>query len=356
MMIALGARGLREYVDGTAIRPILITTATSPSGKMATLEEVKENKREVAEYTQKDYLIQQHIFRTVTDQMMLQISHQTTGAVMWKEIRTLYEGKSALVKVDVRKCMLLAHCDEGGDVKAHFGELNRLCQIMAGMGAIVEDEDYAAIVMWSLPDTYQPIIFTLEAAAGYLSKVVTAQELITAVNVEYKHRLLCNPQSARKSGNAALHAGNGTRQGQGATKDTICYNCNKTGHFKTDCWAKGGRKEGQRPTGQGQRNGSKTAANTATTTPSPSPDNYAFATSAQVGRGGTIIDSGATSHFCPDCAKFITFEAIKAQDVHTADGTTISALGRGDIKVDCCSATSTSPSKTPSIHQRWRSH
>jgi hypothetical protein len=101
-----------------------------------------------------------------------------------------------------------------------------------------------------------------------------------------------------------------------------------------DCWAKGGGKEGQRPTGQGQRNGSKTAANTATAAPAPSPDNYAFATFIQVGRGGTIIDSGVTSHFCPDRAKFITFEAIKAQDVCMADGTTISALGQGDIKVD----------------------
>jgi hypothetical protein len=46
------------------------------------------------------------------------------------------------------------------------------------------------------------------------------------------------------------------------------------------------------------------------------------------------MDSGATSHFCPDRTKFIIFEAIKAQDICTADGTTISALGRGDIKVD----------------------
>jgi hypothetical protein len=30
-----------------------------------------------------------------------------------------------------------------------------------------------------------------------------------------------------------------------------------------DCWSKGGRKEGQRLTGQGQKNGGKTAANTA---------------------------------------------------------------------------------------------
>jgi hypothetical protein len=154
MTIALGAHGLGEYVDRTAVQPILITTARSPSGITATLEEVKENKRQVAEYMQKDYLVQQHIFGTVTDRMMLQISNQTTGAAMWKEIKILHEGKSTLVKVDVRKRMLLACCDEGGDVKAHFGELNRLCQIMAGMGAIVNDEDYAAIVMGSLPDSY----------------------------------------------------------------------------------------------------------------------------------------------------------------------------------------------------------
>jgi hypothetical protein len=67
MTIALGARGLGEYVDRTAVRPILITTATSRSGITATTEEIKENRREVAEYTQKDYLVQQHIFGTVTD-------------------------------------------------------------------------------------------------------------------------------------------------------------------------------------------------------------------------------------------------------------------------------------------------
>jgi hypothetical protein len=67
MTIALGACRLGEYVDSTAVRPILITTATSQSGITATTEEVKENRREVAKYTQKDYLIQQHIFGTVTD-------------------------------------------------------------------------------------------------------------------------------------------------------------------------------------------------------------------------------------------------------------------------------------------------
>jgi hypothetical protein len=46
-----------------------------------------------------------------------------------------------------------------------------------------------------------------------LITTATSPSGITAVNVEYEYRLLCNPQSARKGGNATLHTGNSTRQG-----------------------------------------------------------------------------------------------------------------------------------------------
>jgi hypothetical protein len=272
------------------------------------------------EYTQKDSLVQQHIFSTITDRLMLQLGSQLTGAAMWTEMKKLHKGKSALVKADMCKRMLLTRCEEGADVKAHFGELNRIRQIMAGMGEVVQEVDYGTIIMGSLPDSYRSIISSLEAAAGYASKVVMPQELIAAVTVEYEHRLIRNPQTTRKGGNAALTAGSNAHTGKRSmTKNITCYNCNKTGHFKSDCWAKGEGKEGQRPASQGRRgpaNAAKPAANAAAVTPPP-PANFAFAsaTSAPHRQRSAIIDSGATSHFCLDRAKFITFTVIKPQDV-----------------------------------------
>ncbi|KAF8840091.1 hypothetical protein BDN67DRAFT_862631, partial [Paxillus ammoniavirescens] len=47
-----------------------------------------------------------------------------------------------------------------------------------------------------------------------------------------------------------------------------------------------------------------------------------------------IIDSGAMFHFCPDRSKFITFTSIQPQDVNTVDGSTVSAIGHGDVEIE----------------------
>jgi hypothetical protein len=112
MTITLGMCGLREYVDGTVpIPPRFVTDSTGVvkdvNGNMKTADEVKENRKEVNEYTQNDSLIQQHIFSTITDRLMLQLRSQLTGAAMWTEVKKLHKGMSALVKADMCKHMLL---------------------------------------------------------------------------------------------------------------------------------------------------------------------------------------------------------------------------------------------------------
>ena len=49
---------------------------------------------------------------------------------------------------------------------------------------------------------------------------------------------------------------------------------------------------------------------------------------------GAIIDSGATSHFCPDRSKFTSYTSIEPQSIHTADSSSVSAIGRGNVSID----------------------
>jgi hypothetical protein len=79
---------------------------------------------------------------------------------------------------------------------------------------------------------------------------IRSHELITVLLEEDRRRKGWIGESA----GMALHAHG---KDKGTNKDKECYNCNKKGHIKPECWAKGGGKEGQGPKerkGSGKKN------------------------------------------------------------------------------------------------------
>ena len=81
-------------------------------------------------------------------------------------------------------------------------------------------------------------------------------------------------------------------------------------------------------------------ANTAT----PSGNDFAFATttlsreasllSVPAEKHSAIVNSGASSHFCPDHSKFTSFTPIHPKPISIADGHTIHATGHGDVVIE----------------------
>jgi hypothetical protein len=71
-------------------------------------------------------------------------------------------------------------CDEEGDVKAHFGEMLRLREILAGMGVPIIDSDFVAIILGSLPSSYRPILSSIYAAACLTRVPLTSEGIISA--------------------------------------------------------------------------------------------------------------------------------------------------------------------------------
>ena len=64
---------------------------------------------------------------------------------------------------------------------------------------------------------------------------------------KYDHQST-GPGAKEKGTDAAFFAGNNRgKPGKRLDKDIECYNCHKNSHKKAECWAKGGKKEGQGP-------------------------------------------------------------------------------------------------------------
>jgi hypothetical protein len=321
-------------------------------GTEPTPTEIEDLNKKIDEFHQKNSLVKQQVFSTISDQLLLCVQKLEGANEVWTEICQIHEGKMQLVQIDLQRHMQETRCEEGGDVKVHFAELLRLRESPTSMGVVINDIDFHTIILGSLPELYQPLLSSISAAAKITKMPLTSYELISIITEEYKHHQLtkqCRPR--KKPANSALAVRESRGKGKSvpssakSNPDAICYNCDRKGHYKTDCWCPGGGKEGQGPHQQ-RRKGEKVgkqAANSATKS-TDTHDQYAFVTSdlANIAKNlgvpaekrGTIMDSGATSHFCPDHLKFTNFEEITPQDIHTAESSTLSAIGRGDVLID----------------------
>lgn len=292
-LTAIGARGLMRYADGRARKPVPYAIdaktrlPTKSDGTAATQDEIDALDKKLDEFYQKDSLVKQQIFSTITDRMLLRVQKLEVASKVWAEICDIHEGKTELVQIDLRRRLQETRCEESGDVKAHFSELLSLRESLAGMGAAIEDRDFFAIVLASLPESYRPLLSSINAAAKITLKPLSPYELINIISEEYEHRLLTERRPAKKGANSALSAKTSQNRGRTASSsqsnpEATCFNCERKGHYKSDCWCPGGGKEGQGPAQRGRRGGcaQKQGANAATD--KEQAENYAFAATSDL--------------------------------------------------------------------------
>ena len=109
MLTAIGGRGLMRYVDGRAKTPApfaLDPKTNKPltvKGAEATEAEIEALDDKLDDYYQKDALVKQHIFSTISDRLLLRVQSLLSASKIWAEIRTIHEGKTELVQIDLRR-------------------------------------------------------------------------------------------------------------------------------------------------------------------------------------------------------------------------------------------------------------
>jgi len=170
-----------------------------------------------------------------------------------------------------------------------------------------------------------------------------------------------------KSNRGSLDKGKGRDRKRAKKSGLHCSNpnCKMKGHTTENCFTKGGGKEHQAPEWWKQKQEAKAKETKKESTNAAAESSSKHKNHAYIVVGPTdfvphnedpsaalvitsghnheafgvspstdlIVDCGASSHFSPDKSKFINFEAISPEPIHTADGHTFSTIGSGDLIV-----------------------
>src|SRR5215471_4504867 len=363
----LTQKGLRRHVIGNAKKPIepelrddgeyyLPKTMTA-----LTEDELEELETKKDEYLQKEASIREVLYETVSQTTFMQIKNEPTSALVWQKLVTGFQGKGELTRLDTLSKLQALICLETDNVRKHISSMIELKEELAGMGAPVTDDAFAAMIRKSLPPSYRPLLQSISTAARITGRPMTSDQLIQCIHEEVDLKAI-EKRRDKMAEDTALLASKG-RQGNQKRKKTPdpsknCSNpnCLRAGHVIAECYRKGGGKEGQGPWSKKKKADS---ANTASTNKDPVALvalvttvnlDEAEALSARSQDPTIIIDCGASKHFSSNRAKFATFTEIEPQPIKSADGRSLYATGKGDMEILIPMGKNTEPTRVKLVN------
>jgi hypothetical protein len=169
------------------------TTATPPAVLTpAEVAAAEAYDKELKVYKSGQAIVKQVIASTIPDALFLRVKDANTAAELWKKVAEEFEKKSRMVTVDLRRRLQDERCNEIGNVRTHLEKLQTLHTDLIGMGADPGDENFTAIILGSLPPSFDPYLSAITATSTLLGKTLSPDDLIRGLNEEADRRSLKN--------------------------------------------------------------------------------------------------------------------------------------------------------------------
>jgi hypothetical protein len=307
-------------------------------------------------FLRKESALRSIILGSIPPRIQNRLLNCTRAADLWSGLCKLHEDQNAVIQAHLLARLHRIETPEGGDPLKTIEEILTGANDYSAAGGYLTDQDVGAILINAVPSKYHAVIQSVMTNASIANTKFSLPVLIS--NLEDSIKLDQMKEERERTQQVAMQAKwkeyqkaqtqNGQAKGKSAgkkTKDVDCYNCNKSGHIKADCWREGGGKEGEGPNqngGKGKKRGNgKGKGNAkASTNDQDVPIDHAFAaidpgiafkSSSTMGTVVRLLDTAASQHFEPDKSNFIKLEACEAYPIEIADGKVLNATEKGTI-------------------------
>jgi len=143
--------------------------------------------------------------------------------------------------------VLNKHCEEDKSVRNHFEYLTDLHeQQLTVVGKAVTNEEYTNTLLASLPVSYDGAVLSMSTSTRLGTKTLTSEIFKQLILDESDCWQVKDKYAETRNEALAMESSGWKGKDKGKDKKKVkCYNCHKTGHYKSECWAKGEGKEGQ---------------------------------------------------------------------------------------------------------------
>lgn len=162
-----------------------------------------------------------------------QLSHvigAETANEMWSKLKGYHERGSLCNKIHVLRKLCSMRLSEGGDMSKHLVELSELVHKLLGMGEKLGEHWIVAILLSSLPETYNPLITALEGRSEDELKLDYVKGKLLD---EWRRRCENQEENEERALRATMRRSD-IRNGA-TTVGGVCYYCREEGHYRRDC-------------------------------------------------------------------------------------------------------------------------
>jgi len=120
-----------------------------------------------------DQAVKHIIMNSVPDEVFNHIKGGASTKAWWDSLKTICEGRSRSLLINLGWKLQNTYCGDDDDIRTHFAKLTNIREQLVAMGQSVVDQQYANILLASLPPCYEMCICTITMNADEARAILT---------------------------------------------------------------------------------------------------------------------------------------------------------------------------------------